>query len=201
MTDDLHGRPASNPSFDPEEEEEEMVDIDDDPAPADENVETFTISDEELENEVEADPFAHRKPKSAHHSSGWVTGPGMVELLSEAALLLVKATELKGKLEKELPWVRVSFLEEKRCLLVRPTTSADLRKKKVTWRRGHAFFVASDVLIDAGFPVETGYKKRYEVHLLKKTSKGPTVVIDMREPLATRILPKPKPKGKSNKGA
>lgn len=199
MTDDRYKAPKANPSPDlHDEEEEEEIDLDFDPAPA-EKVETFTISDEELEEEVEADPFAHRKPKQAHHASGWVLGPGRVDLLAEASLLLVQATELQGKLNKELPWVRVTALKAKRCLLIRPTTSDDIRKKAVTWRDGKAHFVASDLLIDAGFPVETGYKKRYEVHLLKKTPKGPTVVIDMREPMATRILPKRK--GKSNKGA
>jgi hypothetical protein len=92
----------------------------------------------------------------------------------------VKATELKGQLDQQLPWVRVTALKAKRYLLVRPTTAADLRKKKVTWREGKAYFVASDVLIDAGFPVETGYKKRYEVHLIQSAKKGPTVVNDMR---------------------
>lgn len=198
MTDDLSKQPKANPSFDLEEDEEE-VEIDVDPSLYAEKVETFTISDEELEDEVE--PEAHRKPTTALHSSGWVTGPGMVDLLVEASGLLVEATELQGKLDEQLAWVHVTALRRKRCLMVRPTTSANVKKRPVTWRRGHAHFVASDVLIDAGFPVDTGYKKRYEVHLLKKTPKGPTVVIDMREPLATKILPKPKRKGKSKKDA
>lgn len=181
-------------------EEDELIDLDD-PAPLVEQVMTFTLSDEELDQEVEADPFAHRKPKRAHHSSGWVQGPGMVELLAEAARLLVQATELKGELNQQLPWVRVTALKAKRCLLIRPTTSTDIRKEKVTWRQGRAHFLASDVLIEAGFPVETGYKKRYEVHLIQTSKKGPTLVIDMREPLAVRLLPKPKGKGKSPKGA
>jgi hypothetical protein len=186
MTDELHGLPGDNGV----DEEEVIL-----PTPSTNPVETFTLSDEELDAEV--DPSGHRKPTTAHHDSGWVTGPGMVDLLVEASRLLVKATELTGQLDEKLPWVHVTALRANRCLLVRPTTSADIKKRPVTWRKGQAHFVASDVLMDAGFPVETGYKKRYEVHLIQSSKKGPTVVIDMREPLATKVLPKPK--GKSSK--
>jgi alkanesulfonate monooxygenase SsuD/methylene tetrahydromethanopterin reductase-like flavin-dependent oxidoreductase (luciferase family) len=177
-------------------EEDERADLDDGPAPTSEAIETFTLSDEELTDEVEYNPFERRKPKGAHHPSAWIQGPGMVELLAEASRLLITATELKGQLDEQLAFVRVTALRKKRCLVVAPTTEADLKKVPVRWRESKAHFLASAVLLAAGFPVETGYKKRFEVHLIKTSKKGPILVIDLRRDLDVTVLPKRKRKPK-----
>lgn len=183
---------------------EDEIDLPDpeeqDPAPPTEDVETFSLSDDEFEDEIEFDPFEHQKAKKAHPPSAWVQGPGAVTLLAEAARLLVKTTELKGELQEELPHVNVTALRKKRCLVVAPTTAEDLQERGVTWKEGRASFNVSKILTRAGFPVETRYRKRFKVHLVQNSKKGPILVIDMRAALDVKVLPKRKSKAKS-KGA
>lgn len=169
--------------------------------PWDEEVdgELFALSDAEFEGEVEYDPYKHRKARGAHYPSGWVQGPGAVELLVEAARLLVEATELRGHLNEQLTHVHVTALRAKRCLVVAPSSEQNLRAVEVTWKKGVASFNASKVLVEAGFPVDTGYRKRYKVHLLQTSKKGPVLIIDMRQPVAVKVLPKRK--RKARKGA
>lgn len=91
----------------------------------------------------------------------------------EAAVLLVKATGLRGNLQQQISHVRVTALKDNRILKVVPATDKSDGVAEVKWKKGCASFKASKVLIKAGFPVDTRYKKRHKVHLLERLRKVP----------------------------
>jgi hypothetical protein len=149
---------------------------------------TFSLDDSAFEGAVGNDKTAHYRPTTAHLSSSWVRGPGAVTLLVEAGHDLNHVSALRGAPVSQVEFVRVLALPAVKSLLIWPTTEEDLNKIPVTWRNGQAHFNASAVLIRAKIPVESGRKKRFEVHVLKDSKVGPALAIDMRYSLDLRIM-------------
>lgn len=140
----------------------------------------FTIPDEAYADMIVSDPTAHAKSTTAHHSSAWGRGPGAFQLLVEATNDLLDVSALRGKRLSKIEYVRLHILTSIKTVLVVPSTKKDPAALEVAWRKGQAFFNASDDLIRAGIAIESGRKERYRVHVLKESKVGPALAIDMK---------------------
>lgn len=151
----------------------------------------FSIPDEAFEDAVVADRTARRtKRGKAHHSSAWITGPGSVLLLVEAARDLVEIAAARGEPQNRVEYVKLAFLPSIRSLVIWPAHERDPERDEVTWRDGTASLVASDVLIRAHHQVESGKAVRFPVYQVPESKYGPVLAIEMRVELQVKNLAK-----------
>lgn len=163
--------------------------------------EIYSIPDEAFDDAIMANR-AGRRPKrgKAHESSAWITGPGSVLLLVEAARDLIEISAARGEPRNRVNYVRFAVLPSIKALVVWPTGDKDPQGEEVTWRDGTAAFLASDLLLDAKLQVESGKSIRFPVRQVSQSKYGPILSIDMRHQLQVKDLAARKRRRKRRQG-
>jgi hypothetical protein len=180
-------RPAEAAASMPEgEDEEEYSDV-------------FELTAEDLEGAVDHSPDYQPPNPTAILPSAWVSSPAQVGLSAEAIDLLRQASTLAKLHQQQIEWVRLRALPNRKLLLVAPTHGEHPEKVRARRsNRGPLRFNAVSVLRPASMHVETGFRERYRVKLVKESPIGPAIVVLMGKTEVSRAKQKRKRgKGKS----
>jgi hypothetical protein len=153
----------------------------------DEVGEGLVFTEEDLADSVGHSETRTLKRTNARQPSSWVQGPGAFSVLIEGIKLLKGAAKAAGKPMSEIKAVIVKALPKHDVVLVAPAKEGapgaiPARRKG----KGPLKFTASEILLDAGMAVTSGYRELYPVKKVASSPIGPCVAISMVKPIVAR---------------
>lgn len=114
----------------------------------------------------------------------WVYSPATFKFSALASRRLTKCARWSGKTDTQVTRVHARFVGETNTVLIKPADPLDVTAFEVAYYSSASGGVVNlyDLLGPANSTVETGYRQRYDVHLVPKGSPlWPGLVINLGE--------------------
>jgi hypothetical protein len=143
------------------------------------------------EDLVEADPHSEVIKGPANRSGGWLHAPAHLALFAAADKRLTRVAHLDHIMVKKVERVLPKLIKGTRLLVIKAAQTEDLSAIPVNrYGASPAFINLISLLGEAGETVETGYRERFEVAYIPKSSPlYPGLVIDLSQPKERRQAP------------
>ncbi|HEY3368083.1 MAG TPA: hypothetical protein VGK74_23740 [Symbiobacteriaceae bacterium] len=183
------------------------------PAQGDQPKQTPTILDAQLPKKL-ADLLSSvtvkdlRGPESAAETlkgntntpNVWVYSPAVFKFSSLAQKRLTRVARQAGMQDTQVTRVHAQLIGDSNTVLIKPADALDLTAFENPNYRGVSGGVCNlfDLLGPARCTVETGYRQKYDVHMVPQGSAfWPGLLVDLDDPRERKLLPKRKKKSSS----